>query len=78
MMCFVCMVHYCYSRGGEVIQALISHQGEHTWFIWAFSRQLLCLFFSFHFIMMTSKSVYMVNLGGMSIRHKLIAASTIL
>jgi len=54
MMCFVCMVHYCYSRGGEVIQALISHQGEHTWFIWAFSRQLLCLFFSFHFIMMTS------------------------
>ncbi len=57
MKCFVCRVHYCYSRAGEVIHALISHQGESLvhWdiFIQAFNRSLFCFFC--HFSKMSSK-----------------------
>lgn len=56
MKCFVCRVHYCYSRAGEVIHGLISHLGESLvdwdlWFIQAFRK--LCFFY--HFNKMTTK-----------------------
>lgn len=74
MKCFVCRVHYCYSRAGEVIHALISHQGESLvhwdlWFIQAFNRSLFCFFC--HFSKMSSKEN---GLYGISISQKLIAA----
>ncbi len=58
MKCFVCRVHYCYSRAGEVIHALISHQRESVvhwdhWFIQAFNGPLFCFFC--HLSKMSSK-----------------------